>query len=1676
MRSRTLSVLSLIVLLLGATVLAADVTSSGDLVRGVPNDGDWPGAESPPLAIDDDVQTKYLHFKGENQPTGFQVTPSGGATIVSGLTLTTANDAVERDPTAFELSGSNVSIDGPYTLIVRGEIPDFDQAEPWPRFTKNATPIAFENKTAYAHYQLLFTEVRDAVRANSMQIAEVEFLGSPAGGLPPEVDAGEDRTISWKGAGNTVVQMHPEIYDDDPCNVALTDPDYLTIVWSSVGQPEADFLGTQNEPNATVSFPEPGTYTLQLQVWDEREQEGRDAVVISVVEPDCPLGDLSGDCKVDFSDVMLLTSQWLDEPGCQGYPLGCADLTGGNGVEFADFSQLAQDWLADWTGALRVTVAPAEAIAAGARWQLDGGDWRQSGTVAGDLVPGVHTVDFGLAGSWGRPSARTVQIERNQTTELTATYTQLPDSDLLISEFMAINETVLSTEVAGQTLYPDWIEIRNFGSASIDLAGWYLTDDPEDLAKWPLPAIRLAAGESLVVFASGVEQTDDPDNWPYRDDAGFYHTNFALDGEGEYLALVRPDLHVAHQYGSPDSDEPGYPTQQPDLSYGLFGSEKQYFTEPSPGSANGPGYIGVSEPPVFSHPGGTLSEYLLLELSSPHPNAEIRYTTDGRVPGTSSRLYTDALVILGTREVLARAYEPDKAPSPVVSGTYIGLSDDVVDFSSDLPIVIVDTSRRNVGTEFQPVRSAFIDTAADGRARMTGPADYVGRGGMKRRGRSTLGAAKGSYGFEIWDENDQDKDASIFGLPAESDWILYAPFNFDRALINNAFMHGLSNQIGRYSVRTRFVEMYLSTTGETVSADDYVGLYIFMEKIKRGPDRVDVEELEPWHNAEPAISGGYMLKIDRPDSGDRGFRTSRGNPTYGDGTLCYVDPKEVEITTAQSAWIRGYLDEFEDALYGEGFADPQNGYARYIDVDSFVDHNLLNMLAMNVDALRLSTHLHKRRNGKLEMGPLWDFDRALDSTDGRDNNPESWHGTGDGTDYLNYVWWNRLFEDVNFWQKYIDRWFALRRGAFRTESLEATIDGMAEEIWEAQGRNFHRWPSQGPRYGGFQGEIDHLKEWLLRRCNWVDRQFVAPPEIVPYGGPMDVGSQVSLVNTAGSGVMYYTLDGSDPRPPETAPTTMNTVTLVPDTASKRVLVPTGPVDDAWRGGGAFDDSGWISGAGGVGYEATTGYEPFFSIDVGEPMSGRNTSCYIRVPFNLLGDPSEFNYMALRMRYDDGFVAYLNGVEIRRELFSGTPAWNSRADGNHDDLAAIRFEPFDVSEYADLLNQGANVLAIHGLNSSTTSSDFLISLEMVVGRIASPDGSTMSDQVRAYSGPITIGKSTRIKARTLVTSNPYSPWSGLADAVFSVGPVAENLRISEIMYHPVDPNTEYIELMNIGVETIDLNLVTLTDGVDFTFPSVEVAPGEYVLVVENIAAFESRYGPGFFIAGQYSGRLNNAGERIELLDAAGQTIHRFEYSDEWYEITDGLGFSLTLNDPATTDPNALGEKPAWRPSVHSGGSPGFDDSAEAILPDSVVINEVMASPLAGGSDWVELYNTTDQAIGLGGWFLSDSGNNLTKYEIAAGTMLEPDGYLVFYDDLHFGNDDDPGCHSSFGLSRDGETVYLHSGSGGIVTGYSVQQSYGPAEPGMSFGRHRSAEGNYDFIALSVPTPGEPNAEP
>ncbi len=1090
-----------------------------------------------------------------------------------------------------------------------------------------------------------------------------------------------------------------------------------------------------------------------------------------------------------------------------------------------------------------------------------------------------------------------------------------------ISEFMASNRSILDTQVQGVRVYPDWIELYNAGRRPVNLEGYFLTDDPDDLTKWACPAVSLGSAEHWLAFATGVQAADHPGNWPYLDQLGHYHTNFQLEKSGEFLALVGPDLQVLQSFENlaQAPGEPGFPPQYPDMSFGLYGQQTRYFYAPTPGAANGPGYAEVSRAPIFGQPGGLFSQSFNLEVNPPTPDATVYITLDGTEPTPQARASQSPVPLSATAEVAARAYEPGKAPSPVVTQTYIRVTSEVMGFHSNLPVVVVHTHGQSINqSRFTRASAVVVDVGERGRAHLTDTPDYVGRGGIRVRGSSTSGQSKHQYAFETWDLYDRDRDVPLLGFPAESDWILYAPFRYDRALINNALAYALSNQVGRYAVRTRFCEMYLQTDNTTLSASDYVGLYILMEKIKQGSDRVPIEDLEPWDSTPPRIQGGYLLSIDRRSS-DAGFNTSRTGTFFN---MLY--PPDTRVSSAQINWIKAYLNQFEASLYGPGFADPNTGYARYIDVPSFVDHHLLNLLPINVDAFRLSGYLHKPRMGALTLGPVWDFDRAFDSTDGRDNNPESWSGNGGGTDFLRYLWWDRFFDDPNFWQQLIDRWFELRRTTFSLDNLFATIDHLAAEVQEAQGRNTQRWPSQGPRFGGFAGEINHLKDWLTQRVYWIDSRFVPPPEMVAVAQPAEGQALVLLTSADPLGTVYYTLDGSDPRVLNVPVSEPNVWTLVPAEAAKKVLVPTGPILANWMEPAA-PDTEWrsVTGApGGIGYERNTGYESLLSLDLTASMQGQQSTCLVRIPFNMGRTEAGAGYLGLHMQYDDGFVAYLNGVEVARAQLAGEPQWNTLAQGNHESQGVDRF---DISQHRHLLHPGWNLLALQGFNTSLTSSDFLIWAELVASSEELTEYRGVADTAHAYTGPITVHESTRIRARVLSSDNEYSPWSSLAERTVALGAVAESLRITEMMYHPTDPNLEFIELQNTGTEPLNLNLVAFTSGIDFTFPSMALASQAVCLVVQDRSAFETRYGTELPVAGQYTGKLSNSGERLQLQDAVGQIIHDFEYRDDWHPVTDGQGHSLIVEEPAQADADALSDASTWRPSLLQGGSPGIADN-------------------------------------------------------------------------------------------------------------------------------------------------------
>jgi hypothetical protein len=423
-----------------------------------------------------------------------------------------------------------------------------------------------------------------------------------------------------------------------------------------------------------------------------------------------------------------------------------------------------------------------------------------------------------------------------------------------------------------------------------------------------------------------------------------------------------------------------------------------YFAAPTPGWPNGESLGDVAETPTFSLPGGTFTEAVTVEISSPEPTAEIRLTRDGSVPTETSELYAGPILIEGFELLHARAFQPGRLPSRTATESYVVVGPDFDGFTSNLPIVMIHAKGTVAQSGFTPGHVRIFDVADDdGRSSLMGPVHVASEGGFKQRGSSTAGQPKLSLTVELRDERGDDQNAEIFGFPPESDFVLYAAFDIDRTLIRNALVYELSNRVGRYAARTRFCEVFLNRGGGPLAQRDYMGVYSFMEKLKRGGDRIKVESLGLRDNSEPEVTGGYILKRDRLDPGDIGL------PAGGE-RLAIVYPKESVITAEQAAWIGGYFDDFAAALASPQANDPELGYRQYVNVGTWIDHHLFVVFTRNNDGLGLSTYFQKPRGGRLEAGPIWDYDRSMSSSV-QVQSPFGFAGK------FTFSWWGGLFED-----------------------------------------------------------------------------------------------------------------------------------------------------------------------------------------------------------------------------------------------------------------------------------------------------------------------------------------------------------------------------------------------------------------------------------------------------------------------------------------------------------------------------------------------------------------------------------------------------------------------------------------------------------------------------------------
>ncbi len=1284
-------------------------------------------------------------------------------------------------------------------------------------------------------------------------------------------------------------------------------------------------------------------------------------------------------------------------------------------------------------------------------------------------------------------------------------------ASLVINEFMASNSDSIR-DPQGQ--YDDWVEIYNFGSDPINIGGMYLTDDLSNPTKWQIPndppETIIAQGRYLLIWADNDTS-----------DSGL-HANFKLDAAGEEIGLFDSD-------GITLIDSIIFLDQSSDISFGRYpdaGDSWGFFEPPSPGAENSGGYIDQVDAPQFSHERGFYDTSFYLTIATETDDTMIFYTLDGSEPynasgrAQGSMVYSTPILINSTTCLRAVALKPGWMPSNVDTHTYIFLNDVIEqpkyppgfptggwghagpDYQMDP--VVVDAYSSTIKDDMKSIptvslvmngddwfgsKGIYVNQSQDGTERVvsmeyidpgTGDDFQINCAIAMQGGVSGGGTSLNRWKIDKLSMRLKFKDDTDAGTPTGG------PTKLNYKVFQNSPVDSFDTLV--LDARLGNTWPYGGGVTDTGSRPWISGRPIYQPDVAqytRDQFVADIQnELAGYsHHGRHIhlyINGLYWGIYNLHERPDHRFAASYFGGDADDYD-CLKHDRNMIINGSNTSFNQ-MLNIAESGLASDA---QYRLIQQYLDVDNFIDYLIPNYFVGNYDWGHKNWYATRNSadpNG-LWRFHHWDGEHLMESlhenVTGRDN--------AGGPSHLH----QRLVQNAEYrilFADHVHRQF-FNDGALTPIGATALYQIRLDDVDRAVVGESARWgDNQMDRFA----HIRYMRDphWLLERDWLLDVYFPQRTAIVleqfkargwyprvdapvfhvndsyQHGGSLSQNDILSM--TAAAGKIWYTLDGSDPRSPGTS---QPLTTLVSEDANKRVHVPISDIGGDWKSGDTFDDSAWlpcIGPPGGVGYERTSGYKEFFTLDLIDQMYAKNTTCYIRIPFTI---DAEYSSLILGVRYDDGFVAYLNGVEVARRNFNGTPTWNSRASSTHSDSAAVMLESVDISNYLDTLQQGDNILAIQGMNSSTTSSDLLISAELLA-----TEGSSNDDSVAGameYSIPITLPHSVHVKSRVLSGNT----WSALNEAVYAIGPVVENLRITEIMYNPIEPNEEFIELKNIGTETINLNLVSFTNGIDFTIGDIELAAGEYIVAVANQNIFEARYSTNIKIAGQYSGRLNNAGERIELKDAIGRTILNFRYEDGWRSITDGEGFSLTIIDPENSDLSSWDEKDSWRPSAYVGGSPGSDDSGILPNPGDIVINEILAHSHADASDWIELHNTTGAAIDIGGWFLSDSNDNLFKYEIANGTTISPNSYLVLYEDLNFGNITDSSCHEPFALSENGERLYLSSVQNNVLSGYRNVEDFGASETGVSFGRYyKSSTGNYNFVAMDENTPGSANSYP
>lgn len=438
--------------------------------------------------------------------------------------------------------------------------------------------------------------------------------------------------------------------------------------------------------------------------------------------------------------------------------------------------------------------------------------------------------------------------------------------------------------------------------------------------------------------------------------------------------------------------------------------------------------------------------------------------------------------------------------------------------SSNLPIILIETNGGTIMDDPKINVSFKILYHSDGSTNYLLDTNfhYNGFAGIEFRGSSSQAFPKKSYSIELQDALGEDFDFSVFGFPKNSDWVLIGNYD-DKTHLKNAYIYDLWAKTGNYSPRLKHVEVVLN--------GEYIGLYVFTEKIKRGTDRVNIKKLDPEDTTTAKISGGYIIEATRepiPLSSNFAWQSFHQSSPISDYYMYFdcVYPKEP--VAPQLNYIQTYIRDFEDALKNSNFSDPITGFRNYIDENSFVENFVIQEYSIHLDVFARSQYFYKDRGKKMVASPLWDTSLGLYDTYAND-----WRFSCETCD-PRFFWAERMMQDCVFKNKVIEKYRDFRKAFLTYSKGEFFVDSLTNAIQESVTRDREKWfPTESI---SFADEIQKLKNFISARLNWMDlniHNIKNDGRILAGPSTANANQTVGLVSTCASGLVTWKFENID---------------------------------------------------------------------------------------------------------------------------------------------------------------------------------------------------------------------------------------------------------------------------------------------------------------------------------------------------------------------------------------------------------------------------------------------------------------------------------------------------------------------------------------------------------------------